>query len=109
MAEPNARPDGMAIGISGRPTPETSLRWVGQGPIRRILFNSLSPLRKKIFIESIYFIIIYPRSRLVCPKTIKCSPPPAFPVGCASYNIPPPLLPRVFGWLLCVSIVQQPL
>ncbi len=23
MAEPNARPDGMAIGISGRPTPET--------------------------------------------------------------------------------------
>jgi hypothetical protein len=64
MAKPNARPDSMAIGISGRPIPETSLRWVGQGPIRRILFNSLKPLRKKIFIESIYFILFFALSEL---------------------------------------------
>jgi hypothetical protein len=62
MAKPNARPNGMAIGISGRPTPETSSRWVGRGPIQTILFNSLSPLRNFFFIESIYSILFFASS-----------------------------------------------
>jgi hypothetical protein len=75
MAKPNARPDGMAIGISGRPTPETSSRWVGQGRLRRILFNSLNRLRKKLFIDHIYFIIFYPPLPTRPPQNDQMQPP----------------------------------
>ena len=102
MAEPNARPDGMAIGISSRPTPETSSRWVGQRRLRRILFNSLNRLRKKLFIDYIiYFIIFYPPSQLVCPKTVKCIPPLRSPTV-ALRNLSLPRRARVFFWLVVV-------
>jgi hypothetical protein len=75
MAEPNARPDGMAMVLIAAPPPVTSSRWVGRGPIRRILFNSFNWLRKKIFIDGIYFILFFASSKLDHVQNNHVAPP----------------------------------
>ena len=70
--------------------------------IALILFNSINRLRKKLFIDYIiYFIIFYPPSQLVCPKTIKCIPPLRSPTV-ALRNLSLPRRARVFFWLVVV-------
>jgi hypothetical protein len=96
MAEPNARPNGMAMVLIAAPPPVTSLQWVGRGPIRRILFNSFNWLRKKLFIESINFILFYPPLPTRPPQHNQMRPPPLHSPTVALRSI----LSLVFGWLL---------
>ena len=39
----------MAMLLNSRPPPATSLQWVGQGHVRRILYNYVSRLQKYLF------------------------------------------------------------
>jgi hypothetical protein len=102
MAEPNARPDGMAIGISGRPTPETSSRWVGRGHLRRVLFNSLNRLRKKnIYWIHLFYIILAPLPTRP-PQNDQMHPPPFVPRRSRLISYPSPVAPAYF-WLVVAS------
>ena len=86
----------------------TPLRWARGGPIRRILFNYLNRLRKKLFSTLIYFISYFnllptrsPRNR--CDRaTLTC------PSSRESSLVPPLTCLRVFGWLLCKIVVRRP-
>jgi hypothetical protein len=75
MAEPFAGPGGMAMGINSHPPPATSSRWVGQGRIRRNLFNYVNWLRKKKFSEGIYFILFFNLLKLEHPQNGQIVPP----------------------------------
>ena len=94
--------------IYSRPPPATPSRWARRGLIRRILFNYLNRLRKKIISTLIYFISFFsllptrsPRNR--CDRAPLTSPP-----GRASCMIPPPSFLHIFGWLLCKIVVRLP-
>jgi len=78
MVKPFARSSGMDISKYRRP-PATPSRWARRGPIRRILFNYLNRLRKKIISALIYFISFFsllptrsPRNR--CDRAPLTSP-----------------------------------
>ena len=75
MAERNAGPDSMGMVVIAAPPPVTSSRWVGRGPLRRNLFNSFNWLRKKLFIDYIYFIIFYPPLPTCPPQNDRMQPP----------------------------------
>ncbi len=53
-----------AIGWIATPPPGASSRWVGRDSWQRILLDSLNWLRKKIFIDCIYFILFFASSKL---------------------------------------------
>ena len=79
MVKPFARSSGMDILKYSRLPRATPSRWARRGPIRRILFNYLNRLRKKLISALIYFISFFsllptrsPRNR--CDRAPLTSP-----------------------------------
>ncbi len=107
MAEPNARSSGMAIVINSCPPPGISPRWAVQGRLRRILFNSVNCLRKKYLIKASILFYYRVSPNLTALETIQYRPPCTFR-WFSSCRIHPPLLPHVFGWLLCLFLDWGP-
>jgi hypothetical protein len=70
-----------------------------QHPKKSTTMAEPNRLRKKLFIEFIYFNILPPAPNSTAPEQSN-APPPALPDGRASYPIPLLSRPRVFGWLL---------
>jgi len=89
MVKPFARSSGMDILKYSRPPRATPSRWARRGPIRRILFNYLNRLRKKLISALIYFISFF--SLLPTSPRNRCDRAPlTYPLGSTSRMIPPP-------------------
>ena len=84
-----------------RPPRATPSRWAHRGPIRRILFNYLNRLRKKLISALIYFISFFSILPTLSPRNQCNRAPLTSPSGSASRMIPPPSCLQIFGWLLC--------
>jgi hypothetical protein len=89
--------------MNSHPTPGTSLFAMGWSRLMAKDFIRFFKSAKKnnyLLMASILFYFLY--------HPIRSSPtqshfiPPALSTGCASFHVPPPLRPRVFGWLLSV-------
>jgi hypothetical protein len=91
-----------------RPPRAIPSRWARRGPIRRILFNYLNRLRKKIISALIYFISFFSLLPTRSPQNRCDRAPLTSPSGSASRMIPPPSCLHIFGWLLCKIIVRLP-
>ena len=90
MVKPFARSSGMDILKYSRPPRATPLRWARRGPIRRILFNYLNRLRKKLISALIYFISFFSLLPTRSPRNRCDRAPLTYPSGSASRMIPPP-------------------
>jgi hypothetical protein len=84
------------------------LRWARRGLIRRILFNYLNRLRKKLISTLIYFISFFSLLPTRSPRNRCDRAPLTSPSGRASCMIPPPSCLHIFGWLLCKIVVRLP-
>jgi hypothetical protein len=94
----------MAMLFNSCPPPATSLQWVGQGHVQRILYNYVNRLRKYLFSKhDDLFYFFTPSPSLITPKRSNCAPP-ALTTGQISLPIHPSLPARVFGWLLCLIV-----
>ena len=91
-----------------RPPRAISSRWARRGPIRRILFNYLNRLRKKLISALIYFISFFSLLPTRSPRNRCDRAPLTSPSGRASCMIPPPSCLHIFGWLLCKIVVRLP-
>ncbi len=107
MVKPNARSSGMAIVINRCPPSGISLRWARQGWLWRILFNSVKRLRKNNSIKASILFFSWLSPNLTALKTIQYRPPCTFHWS-AILSIHTPLLPGVFGWLLCLFLDWGP-
>ena len=108
MVKPFAGSSGMDILNIAAPPRATPLRWARRGPIRRILFNYLNRLRKKLISTLIYFISFFGLLPTRSPRNRCNRAPLTSPSGHASCMIPPPSFLHIFGWLLCKIVVRLP-
>ena len=108
MVKPFARSSGMDILKYSRLPRATPSRWARRGPIRRILFNYLNRLRKKLISALIYFISFFSLLPTRSPRNRCDRAPLTSPSGSASRMIPPPSCLHIFGWLLCKIVVRLP-
>ena len=108
MVKPFARSSGMDILKYSRPPRATPSRWARRGPIRRISFNYLNRLRKKLISALIYFISFFSLLPTRSPRNRCDRAPLTSPSGRASCMIPFPSCLHIFGWLLCKIVVRLP-
>ena len=92
MVKPFARSSGMDILKYSRLPRATPSRWARRGPIRRILFNYLNRLRKKLISALIYFISFFSLLPTRSPRNraSAAAPPPSCRQRRA-VTLPPPL------------------
>ena len=90
-----------------RPPQATSSRWADWRRLRRILFNYVNQLRKKLITALIYFISFFNLLPTWSPRNRCDRAPLTSPSSRASCLIPPPSYLHVFGWLLCKNVVRR--
>ena len=109
MAMPLALPAAGAMVILAAHPREPLCDGLVEGTVEGFYLIQKTGCENNLFIkqDDLFYFFTPPPSLIVPRRLIRASP--AFPDGRASCPIPPPLRPRVFGWLLCSSVVLWPL
>ena len=89
-------------GINSHPTPGSLFAMGWSRSLSKDLFTFFKSAKKKnyLLMASILFYFLYHPNR--SSPTRSHFIPPALSTGRASFHVPPPSRPRVFGWLLSV-------